>query len=277
MKFRHLFISLITILLLSGCHSQHQAVSTASGSYSGAAMSKKQLQEHLAAVEGAAKEWKSVKVPVSLKLTAPRSFSVSGVLTMERNSSIHLSLRFLGMEVGAVAVTADSVFAIYKLDRLCYAASIRELTGGFPATVGDLQDLIMGRPFAIGYGSLRESSPRLDATAAGWTLTPTSLFPGIEYRFLIDPATDCPESLTVDIPDRKPVVVSYNEFTPTTAGPVASITDIAAPTRGSDLGARINMNLRKAEWNNATAKQLSIPAGYTRISTTDLLRVMSKF
>ena len=69
---------------------------------------------------------------------------------MQRDRSVHLSLRFLGMEVASLMVTRDSIFALYKLERLYFAESISDLLGGFPATVGNVRDLLLGRAFILG-------------------------------------------------------------------------------------------------------------------------------
>ncbi len=90
---------------------------------------------------------------------------------MQRDRSVHLSLRFLGMEVASLMVTQDGIFALYKLERLYFAESISDLLGGFPTTVGNVQDLLLGRAFILGDtpGTLTLHPRR---HPQNWTITP---------------------------------------------------------------------------------------------------------
>ncbi len=86
----------------------------------------------------AATQWQSVSLPVSLKVRDAGMPKVSGTLTMVRDKEIRLSFRFLGMEMGALSVTADSVKGYVKLRKVYLSESIADLMGGYPATTGIL-------------------------------------------------------------------------------------------------------------------------------------------
>lgn len=279
LNFRLLMIAIISMALLSSCHSSRSVTTpgTSSGATPSSPLSKKQLDQHLEALQQGYLQWESMKAPVKVQFTAGRQAGMSGVLTMQRDRSIHLSLRFLGMEVASVAVDRDSIFAVYKLDRIYFAESIRNITGGFPATVGNLQDLLLGHAFTLGDLSLTDSSPVLASDGKCWTLAPQPIFAGMEYSFTIDSATDCLNLLNIKISGHQPVVVTYSDFQATPAGQVASETEISTYARGSQIAADININFRKAEWNKVTTKSISIPSGYTRLSSSDIMRILSKF
>ncbi|MDE6395941.1 MAG: DUF4292 domain-containing protein, partial [Muribaculaceae bacterium] len=83
---------------------------------------------------------------VSLDLEKPLSMSASGRATMIRDSLVHISIRFIGMEVGVVRATPDSVFLVDKYHKIYFAEPLSTLLGsrGKDLTLGDLQDMMLG-------------------------------------------------------------------------------------------------------------------------------------
>ena len=65
--------------------------------------------------------WHDLYIPVSVELRKPVAMSVSGRVTMVRDSAIFVSMRVFGMEVATIYANTDSV------------------------TVADLQDILLGR------------------------------------------------------------------------------------------------------------------------------------
>lgn len=271
-------IVIITFLILASCRSSKP--SGGGEQYVPSAvkpLDREELGNLFSSLEKSYGMWKSVKVPVSLKLQQPKKFSISGVLTMERDCGIHLSLRVLGMEMASLTVTGDSLYAVYKLERLYFAESVSDLLGGFPATVGNVQDLILGRAFVLGSSVLDGSSCKLAGNSGQWTITPTKASKGVGYSFTVDATAGNVESLTVEIPARRPISAHYSDFAKTEAGPVAGTTEIAASTSKSRFTGELTVNTRRAEWNGATVKKWSVPKGYTRVKTSDVMRMLSKF
>ena len=115
---------------------------------SGCGSSKKTVPEtrQSVPVPAAGQAWTSVAMPVSLDLDKPLSMSASGRATMVRDSLVHISVRFFGMEVGIVRATADSVFLVDKYHKLYFAEPLSSLLGsrGQELTLGDLQDMMLG-------------------------------------------------------------------------------------------------------------------------------------
>ena len=103
-------------------------------------------------------DWQTMQAGGNIKLTAGSSFSSSIQVRMVRDQSIYISLRpMLGIEVGKLIITADSLFAVDKVHKRYIAEKVSILTSGIPVTVSDVQDIFLGRPFILGKGPLKES------------------------------------------------------------------------------------------------------------------------
>lgn len=273
-------ILLITVLsfLTVGCHSSRSGV-VSGGDYQGSsaeALSKQTLKELFTNLEAGYGEWESVKMPVTLNLISPKSMSIGGTLTMERDKSIHLSFRFIGMEVASMMVTEDSIYALYKLEKLYFAESISDLLGGFPATVGNVQDLLLGRPFMLGENRISLSQCTLSGNGATWTIAPDRNPMGMSYDFTVDTPTGNVELLTVNLPSRSPIIADYSDFASSATGPMAGMTAISAKKGNTRIAAEISLNARKAEWGKGLGKTWSAPRGYKRVLAADILKKLNK-
>lgn len=268
-----LLLAILLPLISVSCRSGKSA-GASSGAYqpsATAALSARELNDLFGKLEGSYLGWEEMKVPVNLSLKSPKRFNVGGTLTMVRNQSIHLSLRFFGMEVASVMVTQDSIFALYKLEKIYFAESIADLLGGFPATVGNVQDMLLGRPFVLGEDAIRLSDCRLEGTAATWSITPSRSPFGMSYDFTVDTPSGCVELLTVNVPSRAPITAEYSEFASSATGPLAGTTLISAPTSRGTFSGELELNPRKAEWGKGYARSWSVPRGYTRVKAADIL------
>ena len=194
---------------------------------------------------------------------------------MERNRSIHMSFRFLGMEVASLMVTEDSIYAAYKLERIYFAESIRDLMGGFPATVGNVQDMILGRPFVLGENNVALSQCTLAGNGATWTITPDRSPMGMKYDFTIDTPTGNVELLTVNLPARSPITADYSDFDTSCTGPMAGNTSISAKTSKTTFTGEITLNPRKADWGKGYGKSWTVPKGYARVHAEDIIKKLN--
>ncbi|MBD5300320.1 MAG: DUF4292 domain-containing protein [Bacteroides sp.] len=269
---------MVLSILVSGCHSSRSGI-TSGGDYRtdpGAALTKSELTDLFNALEGSYGSWETVKMPVTLNLNSPKSVSIGGTLTMERERSVNISFRFFGMEVASLMVTQDSVFATYKLDRIYFAESIRDLMGGFPATVGNLQDLLLGRPFVLGESAPSLSRCRLSGNGTTWTITPDFAPMGMGYDFTVDTPTGNVELLTVNLPSRNPIIADYSDFALSSTGPMAGSTSISTRTSAARFEGEIVLNPKKAEWDKGSAKSWSVPKGYTRVRADEIIKKLNR-
>ncbi len=127
---RYIILCISTILLATfcSCHSQKSVTS-----------------EPVTAVAEPA-GWQDLYVPLTFELQSPKNMSISGRATMIRGRQIHISLRFLGMEVALIDITPEAITAIDKYHRLIVTEPIAELLARHDLSVSDLQDALTGNP-----------------------------------------------------------------------------------------------------------------------------------
>ncbi|MDE6277976.1 MAG: DUF4292 domain-containing protein [Muribaculaceae bacterium] len=199
-------------------------------------------------------EWTSVEVPVQVRLSSPRSFSVSGRATMVKGRDIFVSLRFIGLELGQLYANSDSVFLVEKVHKWYIAESLERLGGRTGLTIADLQGYLLGRPDRTvpqGIGGFdvlydwNSASERLGAVGFSRNGVPVA-------------------------------GIAYGETEQTPAGPTASSVSIAAiPGGKTEISGTIEYRLGQAKWNSAApdAVRFRPPgAGYSRISIDQLAK-----
>lgn len=273
-----ILLTIVMSIVTTSCRSSHSTGSTGSDyadtTSVAQTLTQNRLKELFGQLESGYTEWTDVKIPVTLTLNSPKSFSINGTLSMERNRSIHLSFRFFGMEVASLMVTTDSVYAVYKMDRIYLAESLGDFLGGFPATVGNVQDLLLGRPFVLGEDSARLSQCRLAGDGSKWVISPKHSPSGIGYDFTVDTPTGSIESLTVTLPSRRPVSVRYFGVETTASGAMASLASVTIESSKSALEGEISLSPRKSVWDKGNAKTWSVPRGYKRVRLAEILEKM---
>ncbi len=225
----------------------------------------------------AAEKWQTLTMPVSVKVKDSSLPKVSGTMTMVRDKRIRISMRFLGMEVGALDVTGDSVFGYVKLNRIYVAESIPDLLGGFPAGVGNVQSMLLGRLFTLGSDNPDIKSARIAAgTDGGYTITPSKAGGKLDYNFEVSLPGNIVKALTLSYKTHQ-AVVPYSDFSSTATGTdrPADI-DINAMVKGRGLGAEITLNYNRLVIDDsADLKPFVIPQGYRRVAASSLLKSLS--
>ena len=280
MKSRLLIIAVALLTLaLGACSTSRKSEGISYDNTPGSAspLSQKELQSALSKLESSYKDWKTVKTSVNLNMSKPAKAGLSGVLTMERDRYVHLSIRFLGMEVASVMATTDSIYATYKLDRLYLAESLEDLTSGMPVTVGNLQDLILGHVFSPGGGRIDSSRFKIEGNSALLTLSPKDLPANIDCNFIINTPGNFLQGIIVNIPKKNPVTADYSDFISTPAGHCAKSVELSASTSQTKVQALVSLSLNKAEWGKAQNKTWSQPKGYKRVKAEDILKMLSAF
>lgn len=232
-KFRNFITILLGTLVILGtasCHSSRNATKTPSRPVS---------------------EWHELQIPVRVSVKSPMSMSLSGRATMVRDSLINISMRVFGFEVAVVNITADSIFVVDKHNKYYFAEPLSSVMGSHQISVGQIQDLILGRDTeSLLLARLAESPGTSDIQ------TNTLLFrnPG----------------------SQEPVTVYFNDYVSTDFGPLASDVSISAPVRGMDISASLTWSAEDAKWNTAPRITFKAPgSGYRRL-TVDRIRSFFK-
>lgn len=264
------------MILSTACNSSRKTVSPGAGQIAGMS-----LQERFRTLVDGYGDWNCVEVPVKVSLKSPGGVSLSGKAYMRHGKDIMLSLRFLGMEVATLYVSGDSLYAADKMHKYYVAESIRDALSGYDISVGDIQDLIMGRAFMLGSGTLVYNSRKklaIEDTGDVWLILPHATAEGVEYGYSVDNETNRLLRLMVGVPGLEPVTVDYSGTVETPAGTVADNMSVTARVKKTDIAAGMAWSFEKAVWNVPdNLRSWKMPVGYKRLKSGDLVKMLSSF
>lgn len=272
-----LTLCILSAWLLTACHSGKSVPKTNTGSVTaGLPASATDISLSIESY----RPWERVKIPVTLRLREPKSISVSGNAVMERDKSIMISLRFFGMEIGNIYLTDDSLTAIDKFNKKYVSEAIRPLLGGFPVTISNVQDILLGRPFVAG-SQLRARELTKDfeiersGADGGFSLIPRDMPPGVEYGFAFSAAGDL-MALLVKAGSHQPVTVGYEDSRATQFGPFAGGTSVEASAGKTAIDATLEWNFGKASWDEKVElRRPSVPSNYERVNAQKLIKAFT--
>lgn len=283
-KLFNLVVGICVVLCAYSCRSSKTATNYPTEKCDTAACEEKAnlhdpVAYQLAEVASTYKDWNDVEIPVELELLKPREFSVSGRATMVKNQSIYISIRVLGFEAANIYVNNDSIHATYKLGKLYIAEDVKKLLKGYPVSVGDLQNLILGRAFVIGKGTFSpklKGDMKIESNGNIWYATPYCNVPGVNYQFAFDDSTNILKLLTVLIQGANPVLCNYSDTDYTSVGNIAQSLLISANTNKQSISASIKWNADKAKWNTGAKPKWKAPKGYKKVNAEDLLKAFNE-
>lgn len=222
--------------------------------------------------------WQTMQTGGNIKLSAGSNFSSSIQMRMVRDQAIYISLRpLLGIEVGKLVITADSLYAVDKVHKRYIAEKVSILTSGIPVTVSEVQDIFLGRPFIIGKGTFNENTKSaVTVTREGNTLvlSPDEQYKGYGYTFTIDKAARI-TSLGI-VPTGSTTAayqVKYSDVRRTTAGNIAHAVNVDATVEKKKIA--FSLDYKNIDWNGEVKIDRSLPKGYTRMSARDLFSMFS--
>lgn len=223
------------------------------------------------AIIGTLGDWQTLQTGGNIKLNAGSSFSSSVQVRMVRDQAIYISLRpLLGVEVGKLVITGDSLFAVDKVHKRYIADKVSMLTAGIPVTVSDVQDIFLGRPFVLGKGTYNQSCKALMTVSAdGLTMTANEQYKGYGYAFSFDKSQRI-VSLEI-IPNGSAVAayqVNYSDVQGTPAGNIAHGIKANADIKGRKID--FSLSYKDIDWNGKVKIDTSIPTNYKRMSASAL-------
>ncbi len=259
-----ILLSVFVLALLSGCRSPKQAAPAIDKSLITGGVANFQ------SIISSYGDWSEMAVPVKMQLRQPISASISGTLTMKKDSYIHFSAKVLGLEIGSVMITGDSIFAKEKLHKIYVAESLDRLTSVIPLTIGNLQQIVFGHVFKPGASDM-SGEVKLDYDDEFWAIcesVPTGLYsisgyqPGSPVRFDVETTTCRIKAIAT-------------EFVNETPGPVASADEILVALTDNMFLANISFNYSKARWSGVGSKSWQTPSGYRCITSSELIKMLS--
>lgn len=272
-----IFLPLVVVVaLLSSCGSSRQGASNQGKVSQGETSTLAHAYTSL--TDSYSNDWTTLSVPVNVSLKSPKRISASGTMTMTRGKDISISMRVLGIEVASLYITGDSVIALDKWHKYYLAESVESLLGGMAATVGNLQDMILGHIFLLGENPVTAKDMKKFTLSPGtgdWFATPRNMPGNIDYQFAVMNDDNRLALLTATIGSRGPVICTYGDYSDSTpAGTVANSMSVNVSGSKTTVEASLTLRMSKAKWNSSPARPVTIPRGYTRIEKSSLLKLI---
>ncbi len=273
MKNKLIILSLITIAaLLTACGTSRKAAGNLPN------VQTTTTADPVDAVVATLGDWQTLQTGGNITLNAGSSFSSSIQVRMVRDQAIYISLRpLLGIEVGKLLITADSVYAVDKVHKRYVAEKVALLTASIPVTVSDVQDIFLGRPFIIGQGTLSEGlKQQVTASSEGnrTVVTANEQYKGYGYAFTLDKTG---RIVSLDITptggSTADYQVKYADVRSTRAGNIAHNIKVNATVEKKKLD--FSLTYKNIDWNGDVKIDRNIPGGYTRMNAKDLFNLFS--
>jgi len=223
-------------------------------------------------------DWQTMQTGGNIRLSAGSTFSSSIQVRMVRDQAIYISLRpVLGIEVGKLIITADSLYAVDKVHKRYIAEKVSLLTGGIPVTVSDVQNIFLGRPFIIGKGTLSEDTKAymtVSNEGDSFTLVPGERYKGYSYTFSFNKKNEI-TSLQI-MPQGSATAscqVKYSDVKASAAGNIAHSIDANASIEKKNVA--FSLTYKGIDWNGKVRIELGIPSNYKRMSARDLFSMFA--
>lgn len=269
--------TILAAVSLGGCSAGKQAGRQEAGTpipTDAAMQTPSQRYNKLCATYG---DWQDVAMPVRISLTQPKRVSFQAKATMKRDQWIHFSVRLLGFELASVFVTNDSVHAIDKYHKLYLSESLSKLIGGADITIGDIQDLMLGRGFIAGAEEGTFTIPmasrlKFEQITEGMLITPMQKPQAFDYGFILYPEANYVMAASVSVGDRYAGTATYSDFTPTSVAGTFAATANLSIVKGKKADATLKWDIMSAKWNKGENRTWKQPKGYDRISPDRLLK-----
>jgi hypothetical protein len=271
----------LLLLSLSGCKSSKTASATTTDYTSRAATVGSDADVSVKTLAASYGEWNDLYVPVTLQVTSPVKASIGARARMVRNKCIDLSLRFFGMEIARVWISSDSIVAASRKKKVYLAESLTALTSDISINVGNLQDMLLGRPFILGGTTLSADNAGamyLESSDNSLRLLPREQPELAEYGYVLDLPTVVGAFAAVSADDRVTFSATYTGVQSiANAGNLAEATELSVVTSSgaslSNYTAGLTWQWKNAKWNEGTSVEPPSTEGLTRITSAQLLKI----
>jgi len=224
--------------------------------------------------------WTTLYVPFNLRLSKPVGFNISGRATMVRDKAVQLSMRMLGMEVAVAYITPDSAKIVDKFHKYIVSVPFSAIASKTKLSVGDLQDILLGRAFYPGSGTIKrgeaDSQFSINRDGDNLILTPRRVPAGASWYFTVAPGPEL-RRISVKPEGLDAFIVSFGDIVSTVAGSVASTVEADGKFRSKELEASVSWNMDKAKWNEERTVEVPDYSNYKHLSISDLINVLKKF
>lgn len=218
-------------------------------------------------------DWQTMKIPVSVALKKPVSAKIGGSMTLVRGEEIRLSLRFFGMEVAAASITGDSVKGYVKMQKIYVAESLDRFLGGFPASIDNVQSLLLARIFQVGRTTPDFNRCTFGGDASVYTVTPPRAASGLDYSFVVRTDGNLLTTLEIAHTGGHRASVEYAYPRNVSDGRPESVA-ISGSLKGKPVEVEVGYSTSGIDSSAPALKPFSIPRGYRKVSASSLLKML---
>lgn len=266
----------VMAVMLGSCGTQKKATEGTSGGASLEALT--QRFENTVATYT---DWTTLSTSGTVTLGGKNPFSSAMQITMVRGKSVNVSIRpLLGIEMGRIYITGDSVVVVNKVEKYYIAESLKLITSGVPMDITDMQNLLLARMFELGNGTITAKPRTLKSIAEGTfgrmnvTLQPKGM--DFAYTFSVD-GEDAVKALSLEAGGKTvPLSVIYGDHTATPYGKVAGSVRLMSQIGGQDMSLEFKLDNEAIIWNRQVSDRSPINSRYRRVEGEALLKGMFK-
>lgn len=207
-----------------------------------------------------------------------KSFSSSMQIKMAKGKSISVSIRpVLGIEMGKIYITADSIYVIDKINKQYFSEKIKSVVNDFPFDINVLQNILLNRAFIIGEGYLSPSmKSKVNINDIGsdiWSISPKQQQNGFTYSFLMN-KTNLSALEILHSNSSKPYSILYENFQSSDIGTLAASIFVEASSGTKNYSLRFNIDTNRINLENPVNESISIGANYKRIPLNALSKIL---
>lgn len=225
-------------------------------------------------------DWTTMKTNGKVTIGGKSPFTSSMQITMVRGKSVNVSLRpLLGIEMGRIYITGDSIIIVNKVERYYIAEKLSLITGGIPVNITDMQNLLLARMFEFGNGTITAKPATLQAITQGTgdriNVTLRALDTKFTYTFSVDSELAL-RALSLEA-DGKPLGLNliYSEHQSTPIGKLAGNVQFMSKLGGQDMSLQFTFD-PMIVWNQPISERSPIDTRYRRVDGMELLKGMFK-
>lgn len=269
---RILFLCMAGIaLLLTGCKSSGDASRKSN---------KKILEEraHFAEMLANCPDYNSFSAKASVTVTSSGgSMKSRATVRILKDRVLQISIQpLLGIEMGRIQITPDSLFAVDKINRRYLAASLESYKDMLPFDIrlAAIQALFLDRPFLLDKGDLTESDYSRFAytrSKSQWLLSAAN--EGVDYRFVTDETCRIVETsmYTTDAP-RCRMEWTYAGFNRQNDAWFPA--EVNVRFEGAGKSVQVDLSYSTPSWNTLQELDFSVPSQYRRMEIPDLVNML---
>lgn len=266
----------VVVLLLSACRGGKDVVGPGDGKID---IVSGDARAAAVSVIEAYKPWSTLQSGGSVTIGGGgKDFTSSMQLRMLKDSLIVISLRpLLGIEMGKMLLARDSVLIIDKWHKQYLLEPVKLITSGIDVTIGNVQDIFLGRPFTVGGGSL-SADDRWEAVVGNELVITPGEQDGNKFTYSFAYGADGKVvALTVE-PRHESVgsySVTYGDVDDTPRGPAPHSISANATIRNAPL--KLELDLNNIQWDkNVKQEEFVAPKGYKRMNIRSLMSLFGE-